>query len=77
MRIESNPPQEVGLKLDYIIIHDLHKVTPTMWSLACSLAWPLVACGECYIASFGSALAAALGKKEGCFLEVEKSSAAQ
>ena len=31
MRIESNPPQEVGsgLKLDYIIIHDLREVMPT------------------------------------------------
>ena len=45
-----------------IIIHDLRKVTPTMRSLACSLAWLLTACGACYIASFCSALAATLGK---------------
>ena len=65
-----------GLKLDYIIIHDLREVTPTMRSLACSLAWLFVACGACYIASFCSALAATLGKKEGCFLKAEKSGAA-
>ena len=52
-----------GLKLDYIIIHDLREVMPTMRSLACSLAWLFVACGACYIASFCSALAATLGKK--------------
>ena len=33
-----------GLKLDYIIIHDLREVTPTMRSLTCSLAWLFVAC---------------------------------
>ena len=65
-----------GLKLDDIIIHDLHEVTPTIRSLACSLAWLFVACGTCYIASFCSALAATLGKKEGCFLKAEKSGAA-
>ena len=64
-----------GLKLDYIIIHDLREVTPTMRSLACSLAWLFVACGACYIASFCSALAATLGKKEACFLKAEKSGA--
>ena len=66
-----------GLKLDYIIIHDLCKVTPTMRSLACSLAWLFVVCGVCYIASFCSALAATLGKKEACFLKAEKSGAAR
>ena len=66
-----------GLKLDYIIIHDLREVMPTMRSLACSLAWLFVACGACYIASFCSALAATLGKKEGCFLKAEKSGAAR
>ena len=40
------------LKLDYIIIHDLHEATPTMRSFACSLAWLFMACGACYIASF-------------------------
>ena len=64
-----------GLKLDYIIIHDLHEVTPTMRSLACSLAWLFMACGTCYIASFCSALAATFGKKEACFLKAEKSGA--
>ena len=61
------------LKLDSVIIHDLRKVTPTMRSLA----WLFVACGACYIASFCSALAATLGKKEGCFLKAEKSGAAR
>ena len=65
------------LKLDYIIIHDLREVTPTMRSLACLLAWLFVACGACYIASFCSALAATWGKKEGCFLKAEKSGAAR
>ena len=55
-----------GLKLEYIIIHDLHEDTPTMRSLACSLAWLFVSCGACYIASVCSALAAMLGKKEAC-----------
>ena len=55
-----------GLKLDYIIIHDLHEITPTMKSLACSLAWLFVVCGACY-----------LGKKECCFLKAEKSGAAR
>ena len=63
--------------MDYVIIHDLHEITPTMKSLACSLAWLFVVCGVCYIASFCSALAAPLGKKEGCFLKAEKSGAAQ
>ena len=34
-----------GLKLNCIIIHDLREITPTMRSLACSLAglsWPVV-----------------------------------
>ena len=66
-----------GLKLDYIIIHDLREVTPTMRSLACSLAWLFVACGTCYITSFCSVLAAMLEKKEACFLKAEKSGAAQ
>ena len=66
-----------GLKLDYIIIYDLREVTPTMRSLACSLAWLFVAYGACYITSFCSALAATWGKKEGCFLKAEKSGAAQ
>ena len=66
-----------GLKLNNIIIHDLHEVTLTMRSLACSLAWLFVACGASYIASFCSALAATLGKKEACFLKAEKSGAAQ
>ena len=65
------------MKLDYIIIHDLRKVTPTMRSLACLLAWLFVACGACYIISFCSALAVMLGKKEACFLKAEKSDAAQ
>ena len=51
-----------GLKLDYIIIHDLHEITPTMKSLA----WLFVVCGACY-----------LGKKECCFLKAEKSGAAR
>ena len=34
-----------------------------------SLAWLFVACGACYIASFCSALAVTLGKKEACFLK--------
>ena len=63
------------LKLDYIIIHNLCEVTPTMRSWACSLAWLFVACGACYIASFCSALAVMLGKKETCFLKAEKSGA--
>ena len=66
-----------GLKLDCIIIHDLCEVTPTMRSLACSLAWLFVACGACYIASLCSVLAATLGKKEACFLKTEKSGAAR
>ena len=61
------------LKLDYTISHDLREVMPTMRSLACSLAWLFVACGACYIASFCSALAVTLGKKEACFLKDEKS----
>ena len=65
-----------GLKLDYIIIHDLCKVTPTMRSLACLLVWLFVACGVCYIAGFCSVLAAMFGKKEACFLKAEKSGAA-
>ena len=32
-----------GLKPDYIIVHDLREVTPTMKSLACSLAWLVMA----------------------------------
>ena len=32
-----------GLKLDCIIVHDLREVTPTMKSLACSLAWLVMA----------------------------------
>ena len=63
-------------KLDYIIIHELCEVTPTIRSLACSLAWLFMACGACYIGSFCSALAAMLGKKEACFLKAEKSGAA-
>ena len=66
-----------GLKLDYIIIHDLREVTPTMRSLACSLAWLFVPCGTCCIDSFCSALAVTSGKKEACFLKAEKSGAAQ
>ena len=66
-----------GLKLDYIIIHDLREVMPTMRSLACSLARLFVACGVCFIATFCSALAAMLGKKEGCFLKTEKSGVAR
>ena len=65
------------LKPDYMIIHNLREVTPTMRYLACSLAWFFVVCGACYIASFCSALAATLGKKEACFLKAEKSGAAQ
>ena len=65
------------LKLDYIIIHDLCEITPTMRSWACSLAWLYVACGMCYIAIFYSAFAATLGKKEPCFLKAEKSGAAR
>ena len=64
-----------GLKPDYIIIHDLREVTPTMRSLACSLAWLFVACGACSFASFCSAPAVTLGKKEACFLKAEKSGA--
>ena len=66
MRIEcaSNP------------IHDLQEVTPTMRSLACSLAWLFMACGTCYIAIFCSAPATTLGKKEACFLKAEKGGAA-
>ena len=63
------------MKLDYIIIHNLREVTPTMRSLACLLVWLFVACGACYIASFCSALAATLGKKEGCFLKAESGAA--
>ena len=80
MRIESNPPREVDWKrieTGYIIIQDLREVTPTMRSLAYSLAWLFVACGACYIDSFCSALAATLGKKEACFLKAEKSGAAR
>ena len=44
-----------------------------MGSLACSLAWLVMACGACYVAIFCSALAATLGKKEACFLMAEKS----
>ena len=35
-----------------------------------------VACGVCYMASFCSALASTLGKKEACFQKAEKSGAA-
>ena len=55
----------------------LREITPTMRSLACLLAWLFVSCGACYIASFCSALAATLGKKEACFLKAEKSGAMQ
>ena len=75
MHITSNPPREVDWKqiqARFIIIHDLHKVMPTMRYLACSLAWFVMACGTCYIAIFCSALAAMLGKKEPFFLMVEK-----
>ena len=58
-------------KLD-CIIHVSHEVTPTVRSLACSLAWRVMACSTCYIAIFCSALAAMLGKKEACFLMAEK-----
>ena len=61
-----------GLEADWLC-----EVMPTMRSLACSLAWLFVACGACYIASFCSALAVTLGKKEGCFLKAEKSGAAR
>ena len=44
-----------------------------MRSLACSLAWLVMACGACYVAIFCSALAVTLGKKETCFLMAEKS----
>ena len=77
MRIAVNPPWEVVWKQIETGIHDLCKVTPTMRSLACSFAWLFVACGACYIASFCSALAATLGKKEACFLKAEKSGAAR
>ena len=66
-----------GLKLDQIIIHDLREVTPTMRSLACTLAWLFMVCGTCYIVSFCSALAVTLGKKDACFLKAEKSDATQ
>ena len=78
MCIESNPPQEVDWKwIETIISHDLREVTPTMRYLACLLAWLFMACGTCYIASFCSALAVTLEKKEACFLKAEKSGAAR
>ena len=47
-----------------------------MRSLACSLAWHVMACGMCYIAIFCSGLAAML-EKEACFLMAKRSGTAQ
>ena len=79
MRIEFNPLPEVDWKRIETGLHYYSWVTRGYAyheSLACSLAWLFVACGACYIASFCSALAATLGKKEACFLKAEKSGAA-
>ena len=74
--VHMDTAMRIQLKLDYIIIHNLHQDTPTMGSFACLLARLFMACGACYITSFLFCLAAALGKKEGCFLMAEKSGAA-
>ena len=52
---------ESGLKLSCIITRDLCEVTPTTRSLLAR--WLVMACGECCIAIFCSALAAMLGEK--------------
>ena len=52
---------ESGLKLSCIITRDLCEVTPTTRSLLAR--WLFMACGECCIAIFCSALAAMLGEK--------------